>query len=78
MDLTHQPIPTTVIASDPFSDALQRVKGEFLEMPGLKVTEAQARRLWALDGDICHAVLTALVDAHFLVRTRHAGFTRNL
>ena len=30
-------------------DVLRRVQGEFLEMPGLRLTEAQARRLWNLD-----------------------------
>ena len=77
MDLTHQPITTAPLAPDPFGEALQRVKGEFLEMPGLKLTESQARRLWALDGDVCHAVLTALVESRFLVRTRQAAFTRS-
>src|SRR5262245_25358211 len=30
-------------------DVLRRVQGEYLEMPGLRLTEAQARRLWGLD-----------------------------
>jgi len=29
-------------------------------MPGLKLTEAQARRLWDLDGDTCNLALTTL------------------
>ena len=49
---------------------LQRVRAEFLEMPGLRLTRAQARRLWALDELLCDAILTALVDARFLV---HSG-----
>jgi hypothetical protein len=52
------------------------VQAEFLEMPGLRVTRAQARRLWALDGAVCEAVLCALVDARFLVESRNALFTR--
>jgi hypothetical protein len=28
-------------------DALRRVKGEYLDMPGLRLTLAQAQRLWA-------------------------------
>ena len=51
---------------------LLRVKGEFLEMPGLRLTEAQARRLWGLDRDSCAALLGALIDANFLFRTRDA------
>ena len=57
-------------------DVLRRVKGEFLEMPGLRLTEAQARRLWALDAASCAALLGALVDANFLFKTRDGAFMR--
>jgi hypothetical protein len=57
-------------------DVLRRVQGEFLEMPGLRLTEAQARRLWGLDAGVCEALLTALVDAKFLFRTRDGAFMR--
>jgi len=57
-------------------DVLRRVQGEFLEMPGLRLTEAQARRLWGLDRDVCAALLGTLVDAKFLFRTREGAFMR--
>jgi hypothetical protein len=57
-------------------DALRRVRGEFLEMPGLRLTPAQARRLWGLDAELCDALLGALVDANFLFRTRDGAFMR--
>jgi hypothetical protein len=57
-------------------DVLRRVQGEFLEMPGLRLTEAQARRLWGLDASSCSALLGALVDANFLFRTRDGAFMR--
>jgi len=60
----------------PNQDVLRRVQGEFLEMPGLRVTEAQARRLWGLDAASCDALLGALVDAKFLFRTRDGAFMR--
>ena len=34
-------------------DVLQRIQGEFVEMPGLRLTAAQAQRLWGLDRDVC-------------------------
>jgi len=55
---------------------LQRVQGEFLEMPGLRLTQAQACRLWGLDAASCDALLGALVDANFLFRTRDGAFMR--
>ena len=57
-------------------DVLRRVKGEFLEMPGLRLTESQARRLWGLEAASCNALLNALVDANFLFRTRDGAFMR--
>jgi hypothetical protein len=57
-------------------DIITRVQGEFLEMPGLRLTEPQARRLWGLDASMCEALLGALIDAHFLLRTRDGAFMR--
>lgn len=57
-------------------EVLRRVQGEFMEMPGLRVTEAQARRLWGLDAASCGALLKVLVDANFLFRTHSGAFMR--
>ena len=57
-------------------DVLQRIQGEFVEMPGLRLTAAQAQRLWGLERDTCDALLGALVDAKFLSRTRDGAFIR--
>src|SRR5207244_9325302 len=57
-------------------EVLRRVQGEFLEMPGLRLTEPQARRLWGLDAASCSALLGALVDAKFLFQTRDGAFMR--
>ena len=57
-------------------DVLQRIQGEFVEMPGLRLTAPQAQRLWGLDRDVCDALLAALVDARFLGRTRDGAFVR--
>jgi hypothetical protein len=46
---------------------LNRIRGEYLEMPGLRLTPAQAARLWALDLEIASALLSALVKTGFLV-----------
>ena len=58
------------------SEVLRRVQGEFLEMPGLRLTQPQARKLWGLDEALCDALLGALVDANFLFRTRDGAFMR--
>ena len=52
--------PQTTDDSDAFTRAVQRVRAEFLEMPGLTLTVAQASRLWSFDASFCMAVLGAL------------------
>jgi hypothetical protein len=45
---------------------LQRVHGEYMEMPGLRLTVAQACRLWNVDPATSLDVLNQLVDDQFL------------
>lgn len=45
---------------------IERVRGEFNEMPGLQLTMAQAARLWGMDQAACRNVIDALVEAAFL------------
>jgi hypothetical protein len=49
---------------------VQRVKAEFLEMPGLTLTLAKAASLWAFGTAFCGAVLGALVTALLALRGR--------
>ena len=57
-----------------FVRLLDIVRGEFLEMPGLRLTKKQAQRLWAIDPDTCEALLGALEASHFLRRTRDGEY----
>jgi len=67
---------TIALREVPIADALRRVKGEFVEMPGLKLTLSQAQRLWGFDRESCDALLGALVAAKFLARTAEGAFVR--
>ena len=60
----------------PTDEMLRRVQSEFLEMPGLRLTGPQARRLWGLDATSCDALLGVLIDAKFLFKTRDGAFMR--
>ena len=53
-----------------------RIKGEFREMPGLRLTPAQATRLWGLEHEACRAVIAALVATEFLRWTPSGAVTR--
>jgi hypothetical protein len=51
-----------------------RVRGEFYEMPGLRLTFAQACRLWQMDAGTCDAVLAALIQERVLHKTRDGHY----
>ena len=55
---------------------LRRIQSEYREMPGLKLTEAQARRLWDIDDRTCQLVLTTLLEQRFLKRTLGGTYVR--
>ena len=67
--MTSEPVRAT-------DEVIRRVQGEFIEMPGLRLTEPQARRLWGLDPASCSDLLLSLVASKFLFRTRDGAFMR--
>jgi hypothetical protein len=61
----------TFLKAEPLS---ARIRGEYLEMPGLHLTLAQACRLWQQDPASCQSVLDQLVAEGFLRRTREGAY----
>ena len=60
-----------------FDDAgatLWRIRGEYMEMPGLKLTVAQAARLWHLDQPSIEQLLNVLVADGLLHRTTAGAY----
>ena len=57
-----------LVADKPVTEWTDRVRAEYLEMPGLTLTRWQMRRLWLLDASLCDAVVDALVASGFLWR----------
>jgi DNA-binding IclR family transcriptional regulator len=55
-------------------DVLFRARAEYLEMPGLRLTRAQAQRLWGLDSRTCERLLSTLTESRFLAQTRDGAF----
>jgi hypothetical protein len=51
-----------------FHQLVRRVRSEFNEMPGLRLTPAQTARLLGLDQTVCQRVIDALVRVDFLRR----------
>jgi hypothetical protein len=55
----------------------ERIRGEFLEMPDLRLTPQQASRLWAVDRTTSEGVLIRLTSSGFLSRTREGAYLRS-
>jgi len=55
---------------------VRRVVSEYQQMPGLRLTVLQARRLFGLDLAACERVLSGLVAIGFLVRNSRGLYAR--
>lgn len=55
---------------------IERVLGEYREMPGLSLTIDQARRLWGCDAMLCRRVADVLVERRVLRWSRGGRLVR--
>lgn len=55
---------------------LDRIRAEFVEMPGLDITLPQAQRLWGLDRLTCEYLCGRLLEEGFLHRTDRGTYVR--
>jgi hypothetical protein len=54
----------------------ERVRSEYLEMPGLTLTRSQMCRFWLFDAPLCDAVVDRLVASGFLWRRPDDTYAR--
>lgn len=62
--------------SNTHSTHVFRLYSEYIEMPGLRLTCAQAQRLCGLDDTTCRVALDTLIAAGFLRRTEAGQYVR--
>ena len=55
---------------------LERLRAEYLEMPGLKLRSEQVQRLCGIEPTMCKLVLDALVRANFLCLKSDGTYVR--
>ena len=55
---------------------LRRIRAEFLEMPGMRLTLAQVQRLCGVERHVCEQALRELVDAGFLHVATDGSYAR--
>lgn len=68
------PARSALAANAPSPHLLTRIRAEYREMPGLRLTLLQARRLWGIDILTCSAALAALEATGFLMTTRDGAY----
>ena len=78
---THEPCTVVLYRTSKEDALLTRARGEYREMPGMRLTIEQAMRLWDLDRKTCQWLLNSLVAAQFLAidangryRKAHSGY----
>lgn len=49
-----------------YEEAFDRIRAEYVEMPGMRLTPAQVERLSGIESAVCQVVLDDLVRAKFL------------
>ena len=74
----HRNEPCTITIFRPFDELLllRRIRGEFGEMPGMRLTTEQAMRLWSLDRVTCEGALGELVATRFLERDAYGRYKK--
>jgi hypothetical protein len=60
--------------SPSFDSLVARVRGEYCEMPGLRLTVLQACRLWHEDVSTCELLFEQLVREGFLYKTEESAY----
>jgi hypothetical protein len=66
--------PTAAATTTLSPHLLARIRSEYLEMPGMRLTVLQARRLWGVDILTCASALAVLESAGFLETTRDGAY----
>jgi hypothetical protein len=56
------------------AEVLDRIRGEYDEMPGLRLTLQQAARFWQMERTVCEAALDTLVQQRCLNRTIEGAY----
>jgi hypothetical protein len=71
----HWPTPTPSGVAT-IDTLVERIRAEYIEQPGLRLTEAQASRLWRLDVSTTRYALAELTTAAFLSRSDDGRYAR--
>jgi len=57
-------------------DIVERVRSEYLEMPGMRLTPPQLQRLLGIGPSLCDALLESMVQSRFLAVRADGTYVR--
>ena len=57
-------------------EILERVRSEYLEMPGMRLTPRQLQRLCGIGPALCDALLESMVNSRFLTAKTDGTYAR--
>jgi hypothetical protein len=68
MEKSHRRREPDLVPSkaSPVQDALNRLRAEYLEMPGLRLKPEQVQRLCGIERTMCQLALDSLLESKFL------------
>jgi hypothetical protein len=66
--------PLTRLSTD--RRVLERLRAEYIEMPGLRLRAVQVQRLCGIEPTVCRTLLDALVDEKFLCANADGTYAR--
>ena len=75
--VTAASLLTTSVDEIEYRRALQRIRAEFMEMPGMRLTPTQVQRLAGVNGLVCTRVLDELVVTGLLSRGASGTYKRS-
>jgi hypothetical protein len=76
MSLAHNRRQEALMIAHDWRHAFTRIQIEYIEMPDLKLTIAQIRRLCDLPADLCSTAVQALEQSGFLRQSVDGRFVR--
>jgi hypothetical protein len=62
----------------PYEQVFNRIRAEYVEMPGMRLRPEQVERLSGVNRSVCTLVLDDLVRAQFLVLGRDGAYARRI
>jgi hypothetical protein len=65
-----------VTTRPPTPQLLERIRAEYLEMPGLRLRAEQVQRLCGVERTMCRILLDALVETNFLWMKSDGSYAR--